>query len=265
MRGILCPLVVAIMAIGLVHPIHANQASHDILGKLQQGRVSSLSFGENIFSQMLINKLPNEVLEEVESSPEKLKNLVPGLSFVRAFKGAEDRKFIYVKVKGALDGTGLLFEVRSGFDQFFQTADQLPFEVKSVHSIPAQLGGQNPWQTEIDQAIAARQKQGESLSLRPQRSIVLHGPLNKTLEFNGIIGAIRLEVMGLSGSKQDESGGVVQMNQTYLLQQISFFRTPWEQEWGRFSFLVSGRDLEFARMQIERSANAFRARLGGAQ
>jgi len=156
------------------------QAQNKVLEQLEAGGVVSDKVGAAILVQILIKKDAETVLKALTEDIKKLPASVPQISLARPYT-IEKRNLVYLKLRGAGDGVGVLMEMKEGPSDGFVNAREL---IKSAgpgvfrdaaKSELEDLPNLN-WQTDLSKGDP---KSGIKREIGRDTVVLLEGPLNE--------------------------------------------------------------------------------------
>lgn len=162
--------------------------------------------------------------------------LIPELNFVKAFKNEEGRNFFHLNLQGLARGEGVVVEVISGFEDYFETAPTLNLDLPKMPEALSKL---------------SRSHLVEGYGLEVAK-LVLQGPLNETMDLAGLGFQIEIDLRYIDQFEDP--------NQSLFTTYIEFSEVARKQTLGDYLGLSAAR-LAAARMAGLQSFKRFGSRL----
>jgi hypothetical protein len=231
-------------------------SAHSLIRALESGEILSTTSGNAIAMAGLIQK-PYEEVRSYFSGQSMAAGIAP-LAFAKAFQTQDQRNLLYLKLRGLLDGTGLLMEVRDlsfqareALNPLYEGAASLPFSLAQLQAgqmiVPFMNTWTSPLEAELrDSSVSSplRRTLGDSGKVF---SITLLGPLNPVMSLSGVSLQVRIDIRSYEAQNKEAQNPdpmtqffpslktpVKKVEWTYLGAEILFLPAPSKEEIGDF-------------------------------
>jgi len=155
--------------------------------KLERGEIFSARMATSFIMQSLIKQDPTKIQAAMNKDLVKFARAIPDLAFVRAFKTSDDKKMLYLKLRGFGGGTGALVEVLQGFDEAFKDVPVVPISGRSKILRPSGASIANPWESRLTADVEKLSKESNfNRTIGSSEMIRLIGPLHESFALDGV-------------------------------------------------------------------------------
>ena len=103
--------------------LFAQPADAIIIHKLEAGSVLSQKGANIVRVHAIVKQNYAKIAPVFNSDLTKLGQIIPNLSFIKPSRLSAERQLVYLKVRGLLDGEGILAEIKPDFYSDYESED----------------------------------------------------------------------------------------------------------------------------------------------
>lgn len=229
-----------------------------LLTRLERGDLQSSRVGSTVYFQGLIRKSFQDIKTLFASDLNSFTKRLPEVAFIKPFKSADNRALLYFKIRGLLDGSSFLVEIKEArgealvaFNNLILNSSTLPLWATEMSQNNVLIPAANPWlqslQQEIGQTNSVNQVQRVLGGPSKEMVFTLDGPLNPSMSLAGVrfqlrcdlraysisrLGGVQPDLISDFISKSNGNNGGVEW--TYFSAQLSFSPETPSQELGDY-------------------------------
>lgn len=168
------------ISLGLMASSSSLSAQNMTIDRLEKGEVVSAKMGSSFLVQALVKKDQAQVTKNLFETSDKISQFFPNVAFARPFKTKDGRQLLYLKLRGAGDGLGVMLEAKQGSAGLFTNARELlKSGDRSKDRAIAQEELNQVGDNGVGVQIQNRNEKGQAQRLLGSESVVVfEGPLN---------------------------------------------------------------------------------------
>ena len=230
--------------------------AQSVMKNLESGEILSTTSGNSILLVGLIQR-PFEDVKSYLSGKTMAEGLT-SLAFAKGLYTQDQKPLLYLKVKGLLDGTGLLmemkdvnFQAKEALAPLFESAPILEMSLAQLSPSQIYVPSINSWltqlQTEMREASLSSEVMRSLGDAGKVFSLALAGPLNSPMSLAGVSLQVKLDIRSYEAQSKDSVGKDhlvdyfpslktpnKKIEWTYLGAEVSFFPAPVKEELGDY-------------------------------
>jgi hypothetical protein len=199
----------------------SDSSSKSFVEKLERGEMFTARMATSFIMQSLVKADPTKIQDAMNKDLVKFARIIPDLAFARAFRTSDDKKLLYLKLRGLGGGTGALVEVIEGFNDAFVNAPVLKTSGTAKILRPSGVNIANPWEARLTadvQKLSA--ESGFNRTIGGGQTIRIVGPLHESFALEGVSVDIQIAFRPYTIQKKPDQASKIQIGKELKLEEI---------------------------------------------